>query len=192
MPQQPSGRGRGHWDQEEVRRRAMSPSDFPWGRGNVNPVPSEGGVSGRLPLSRVSSTEGQPRRQPSPALAGRDPSGAVQQGPEKYPVRKGGVKTLREGRQSKSGPRGRAAKFSQIGQDGPGQPSPSFLVTGVHSQFSSSSKPAPPSIIIQRAHTGHPSLKLGGQHKIYQRELGSLGRGRAKFRVGKTGRGRPS
>jgi hypothetical protein len=31
MPQQPSGWGRGHWDQEEVRRRALPPSDFSWG-----------------------------------------------------------------------------------------------------------------------------------------------------------------
>ena len=144
MPQQSSGRGRGHWDQEEVRRRATSPSDFPWGRGNVNPVPSGGGVSGRLPLSRISSTEGQPRRQPSPALAGRDPSGAIQQGPEKYPVRKGGVKTWREGRQSKSGPRGRTTKFHQFGQDGPGQPSPSSSLTGAFQQSHSSSPSGPP------------------------------------------------
>ncbi len=57
MPQQPSGWGRGHWDQEKVRRRELSPSDFPWGRGN--PFHSEGGVTGRLQPSRVGdSTEG--------------------------------------------------------------------------------------------------------------------------------------
>ena len=122
----------------------MSPSDFPWGRGNLNPVPREGGVPGRLPLSRVSSTKGQPRRQPSPALAGRDPSGAIQQGPEKYPVRKGGVKTWREGRQSKNGPGGRTTKFHQFGQDGPGQPSPSSSLTGAVQQSHSSSPSGPP------------------------------------------------
>ena len=37
MQQQSSGRGRGHWDQEEIRRRALSPSDFPGGK--ENPIP---------------------------------------------------------------------------------------------------------------------------------------------------------
>ncbi len=133
MPQQSSGWGWRHWDQEEFGRGALSPSDFPWGRGNFNTIPSEGGVSGQLQPSRISDTRGQYRRQPSPVLTGRVPAGAVQQAPEKNPVRKGGVEILRECSHSQSGPRGLCEEILPIW---PGRPRPAKYLFSPHRYYS--------------------------------------------------------
>ena len=79
MQQQSSGRGRGHWDQEEIRRRPLSPSDFPWGEGKSSPT--TGGVTGRRIIeepSSISNGQGPIAEKPIPATAGRNISGGTQ------------------------------------------------------------------------------------------------------------------
>ena len=134
MQQQSSGRGRGHWDQEEIRRRALSPSDFPWGEVKSNP--STGGVTVRRIVdepSSISNGQGPTARKPIPATAGRNVSGGTQGRSGKSGSNKGGVPTLQEGRPSKSGNRGRARKFSQSGRGGLSQSSLPLSRTGASS-----------------------------------------------------------
>ncbi len=134
---------------------------------------------------------GDSTEEPSPVLTGRDPSGAVQQAPEKYPVRKDGVGILREGRQSQSGHRGRTTKFCQFGQDGPGQPSTSSFLTGTIPRFHSSSQSGPPLSGGAAGSYWTPASQIRERPKTYQRGLGFQGRGKAKYQERRTGRGRP-